>query len=72
MTTLIAILLTKESEDLKALIIKVYANNKVIKKIIYVLASGDRNISSKQINEYQISLADCKIKNDRLYYLNRL
>lgn len=45
--TLITILLTEEPEDLKTLIIKVYANNKVIKKIMHVLASGNRNISFK-------------------------
>jgi ribosomal protein L25 (general stress protein Ctc) len=45
--TLITILLTEEPGDLKTVIVKAYANNKVTKKIIHVLASGDRNISFK-------------------------
>jgi hypothetical protein len=45
--TLITILLTEEPGDLKTFIVKAYANNKVTKKIIHVLASGDRNISFK-------------------------
>jgi hypothetical protein len=44
---LIVILLTEEPEDLEALIAKVYVNDEVTKKIMHVLASGDRNISSK-------------------------
>jgi hypothetical protein len=43
----IVILLTKEPKDLETLIAKAYANNKVTKKIMHALASGNRNISSK-------------------------
>jgi hypothetical protein len=71
-TTLITILLIEESGNLEIFITKAYVNNKITKKIMHVLTSGDRNIFFKQINGYQISLADYKIKNDRLYYLNRL
>lgn len=45
--TLIVILLIKEPEDLETLIVKIYVNDKVTKKIMHALTSGDRNISFK-------------------------
>jgi hypothetical protein len=46
-TALIIILLIKKPENLKTLIIKIYVNDEITKKIMHVLASGDRNIFFK-------------------------